>query len=282
MIQPKNQINLYNLDIKLNELINLFKREKFPNKILLSGQKGLGKCTLAYHLINYILSIDEESPYDLDNFKINPNNKTFKLIQNNVHPNFNLIDIKDEKKNIDIEQIRKLINNLNKSSFNSKPRFILIDNIEYLNLNAINALLKTLEEPSTNTYFILINNNKDIISTLKSRCLDFKISLTNKKFLDTINKLINDDIHNKIDKELINYYSTPGNLYNFLLFSEENGIDLKKINLKNLIIFLIENNHYKNNPIINNMTYDLIELLLKISQLSMIIFLMYLNKKFIM
>ena len=132
------------------------------------------------------------------------------------------------KKNIDIEQIRKLINNLNKSSFNSKPRFILIDNIEYLNLNAINALLKTLEEPSTNTYFILINNNKDIISTLKSRCLDFKISLTNKKFLDTINKLINDDIHNKIDKELINYYSTPGNLYNFLLFSEENGIDLKK------------------------------------------------------
>ena len=98
MIQPKNQINLYNLDIELNELINLFKREKFPNKILLSGQKGLGKCTLAYHLINYILSIDEESPYDLDNFKINPNNKTFKLIQNNVHPNFNLIDIKDEKK----------------------------------------------------------------------------------------------------------------------------------------------------------------------------------------
>ena len=27
MIQPKNQINLYNLDIELNELINLFKRK---------------------------------------------------------------------------------------------------------------------------------------------------------------------------------------------------------------------------------------------------------------
>ena len=44
------------------------------------------------------------------------------------------------KKKIDIDQIRNLINNLNKSSLNSKPRFVLIDNIEYLNLNSINAL----------------------------------------------------------------------------------------------------------------------------------------------
>ncbi len=36
----------------------------------------------------------------------------------------------NEKKNIDIAQIRNMITNLNKSSFNSKPRFILIDNIE--------------------------------------------------------------------------------------------------------------------------------------------------------
>ena len=49
------------------------------------------------------------------------------------------------KKSIDINQIRELINNLNKSSFNSKERFVLIDNIEYLNVNSINALLKLLK-----------------------------------------------------------------------------------------------------------------------------------------
>ena len=64
------------------------------------------------------------------------------------------------EKNIDISQIRNLILNLSKSSFNNKPRFVLIDNIELLNNNSTNSLLKILEEPGENIYFILINNNK--------------------------------------------------------------------------------------------------------------------------
>ena len=50
----KNQLKLYGLENNLNELIKLYDNKKLPNKILLSGQKGIGKCTLAYHLINYI------------------------------------------------------------------------------------------------------------------------------------------------------------------------------------------------------------------------------------
>ena len=42
-------------------------------------------------------------------------------------------------------------------------------------------LLKILEEPSPNTYFILINNNKKVLPTLLSRCINFKISLSNKE-----------------------------------------------------------------------------------------------------
>ena len=52
------------------------------------------------------------------------------------------------EKNIDIKQVRQLITNMTKTSLNTKPRFVLIDNIEFLNLNSINALLKILEEPS--------------------------------------------------------------------------------------------------------------------------------------
>ena len=68
-----------------------------------------------------------------------------------------------KKKNIDINQIRELITNLNKFSFNNKKRFVLIDNIELLNLNSVNALLKILEEPNDNINFILINNNKSCL-----------------------------------------------------------------------------------------------------------------------
>ena len=42
-------------------------------------------------------------------------------------------------------------------------------------------LLKTLEEPNDNIRFILINNDKKVLSTLTSRCLSFKISLSNEQ-----------------------------------------------------------------------------------------------------
>jgi len=159
-LEPSSQLNLFSHKEEFQKLINLYKNNNLPNKILFSGEKGIGKCTLAYHLINYILSSNEDFSYDLDSLKIIPDNKSFKLVQNKSNPNFILVDIQEEKKNIDISQIRNLILTLNKSSFNTKPRFVLIDNIELLNINAVNALLKILEEPNDNINFILINNNR--------------------------------------------------------------------------------------------------------------------------
>ena len=129
------QTELYGLKKEFNELVNLYIKKKLPNKILLSGQKGIGKCTLAYHLINYVLSKDEVYPYNFDKLCIDHKNHNFRLIQNGTNPNFFLLDINLEKKNFDITQIRNLLNELNKSSFNDKPRFVLIDNIEFLNIN---------------------------------------------------------------------------------------------------------------------------------------------------
>ena len=134
-LTPLYQTNLYGLGDYLHNFVSLHKNGILPNKILLSGDEGIGKSTLAYHLINHILSQNEEFEYDLKNFKINPENKTYKLVINGSHPNFILIDTLSDKKNIDISQIRELILNLNKSTFNNKERFIIIDNIEKLNLN---------------------------------------------------------------------------------------------------------------------------------------------------
>ena len=152
-MRPSESLNLYGMEYFMNEFIYLHESNKLPNKILLSGKKGIGKSTLAYHLINYALSTNEDFTYDKENLSINNNNKTFKLIQNKSHPNFYLIDLIDEKKSIDIGQIREMITYTNKSSFNTKPRFILIDNIENLNKNSVNALLKIVEEPNENIFF---------------------------------------------------------------------------------------------------------------------------------
>ena len=258
-LTPINQTKLFGLGKFINELIRLYEGDNLPNKILLSGQKGQGKSTLAYHFVNYVLSKNEKFAYDLKSFEINHENQSFKTILNKSNINFHLLDINYEKKNIDINQIRELISNLNKSSFNDKPRFVLIDNIEFLNINSLNALLKILEEPSLNVFFILINNNKKILPTLLSRCINFKISLSNNENSEIIDKLLLDKHKNKINNDIINYYFTPGNIYNLIKFAEENNYDLKNMNLHVFLNTLIDNNHYKKDNRIRLFIYDLIE-----------------------
>ena len=261
-LTSSNQDQLFGITENFNELVNLYKKDRLPNKILLTGPKGIGKATLAFHFINYVLSINEDCAYNLDNHTINKNNKSYKLILNKTNPNLFLIDIDIQKKNIEIDQIRNLIRNMSKSSFNFKPRFIIIDNIDHMNLSASNSLLKILEEPSDNTFFLIINSNKKILETIRSRCLDFKVRLTNSDTLTIASKILNKDITNLISKDLIDYYCTPGKLIDLLKFSDENSLDISSINLKSFILLLIDKNYYKKDKMIKNFLYEFIELYL--------------------
>ncbi len=258
-LSPINQTSLFSLDNYLLEFIEVYKKKKLPTKILLSGDKGLGKSTLAFHLVNYVLSINEDYPYILEECMINPDNKSYKLTINGSNPNLLLVDTLSEKKNIDIDQIRELIANLNKSSFNNKERFIIMDNIETLNISSINALLKVLEEPPLNTYFILINNNRFILPTLKSRCINFKISLDHKTSISVVNKILNDDIMKFINKDLINYYLTPGQIFRLIEFFKIQKHDLKDYDLKSFLKLVIKENLYKKDTYIKHMIFNYFE-----------------------
>lgn len=260
-LKSSENTRLYGLNNIFNEITSLYKKKKMPTKILLSGKKGLGKSTLAHHIINYILSYSEDFKYDSKNLIINKENKSFKLLQSNSHPNFYPIYLLDDKKNIDIAQIRKMITYTNKSSFNNMPRFILIDNIENLNKNSVNALLKIIEEPNNNVFFILINNNeKNILPTLKSRCLTFKINFTFKQSIYVSNQILNKDIFDLINLDLINYYNTPGEIVNLINFSKDKGINLKDYSLVKFLIFLIDDGHYKKNNLVKSLLINFIEL----------------------
>ena len=260
-LKPSENIKLYGMNIFFNEIKELYNKNKMPNKILLSGKKGIGKSTLAYHIINYIFSNDEEFKYDTNKLYINKHNRSFKLLQNNSHPNFYLIDLIDDKKNIDIAQIREMITYTNKSSFNNMAKFILIDNIENLNKNSVNGLLKIIEEPNENVFFILIDNNtKHVMPTLKSRCLTFKINFTFEESILISNEIINENIFDLINHDLINYYSSPGEIINLISFSKDKNIDLKNCTLIDILNLLINNNYYKKNKPIKDLLINFIEL----------------------
>ena len=262
-LKPSENTSIYGYKYFFNEIIQLYNNRKMPNKILLSGKKGSGKSTFAYHLVNFFLSKDEELKYDLIKNKINSENKSFKLLRNNSHPNFYLIDLLAEKKNIDVAQIRGMISYTNKSTFNNQDRFIMIDNVEYLNKNSINALLKIIEEPNENIYFILIaNSEKNILPTLKSRCITFKIHFSFDETVNICNQIYNQNILNELNYDLINYYCTPGEIIKLIQFAEEKQINLRDHDVSSIINLIIENTYYKKNIFIKNLLINFIELFL--------------------
>jgi len=260
-LKPSLQKNIYGFDKIFLNLKNLFDQKKLPNGILLTGQKGIGKCTLAYHLSNYILSINEINSYNFKNNIIYENNRSFKLVSNNSHPNFYLINLKDEKKSIEISQIRKMINFTNKSSFNNGYKIILIDNVEKLNMNSVNALLKVIEEPNNNVLFLLIHDiQREIIDTLKSRCIQFKLTISKDFKKKIINSIVDDKFYSQLNTDFRNYYNTPGEYVNFYSFCTTNNIDFKNTNIENFLKIIINDFFYKKNNFIKDNLTNYLEL----------------------
>ncbi len=254
--------NLLNHRDHLNFFINLYLNKKLPQSFLIKGEKGIGKLNFAFHFINFILSQHEENKYEIKSYKINSNNKTFKLLTENIHPNFFLISPNENRKNIDILQIKKMQNFLNMSSFNNMPKIILINDCEYLNLSSSNALLKSLEEKYDNVFFILILDiKKTLLSTIKSRCVQFKFLLKNNERIDKINELL-DNQYALLSPDFKDKYLNLSFYKDLLDYCKKNKLELQNINLYNLLVNIFASQNYKKNEFLINNLFSLIQLFL--------------------
>ena len=241
---PKNSLVLFGLENKLDFLIKLYNLKKIPRILMISGKKGVGKFTLINHFLNYIYDKDN---YDLKNRSINNQTQFYNKYLNNVFSNIIYLS-GDNFKNVKIEDIRDLKSEILKTTISKKERFIILDDIELFNISSLNALLKIIEEPLTNNYFILINSKtKPLIDTIYSRSLEIKVLLTNEIRIKIIESLINkNNLEVFIDYNSSNI--TPGNFLLFNKIFEENKIDISEEFEKNLEKLL---NLYKKNKDIN-------------------------------
>ena len=241
---------LYGYEEEFNLLSFIYNNGKLPNKILFSGKKGIGKSLTANHFVNYILSKNEEHCYDMNNKIILNNNKSFKLVENRSHPNFFNIFKKEDKKFIEISQIRELNNFVNKSSFNDFLKIILIEDVEYLTTNASNSLLKLVEEPNNNVQFILIHDNsKFILDTLKSRCIEFKFTLEDKFIPLIVDKIFEQQVFCNINEDFKYNYLTPHNYFNLINFCNKENISINDATINVVLSKIINKSLYKFNRI---------------------------------
>ena len=244
-----------------NNFIYLDQIQKFPNKVLLNGPKGIGKKLFVNHFLNYFYLKENEQSYNLKNYEYNLSNNISKLISSNSHPNILKIYRKNDKKIIDIDQIREMIKFTNQTSFNNDRRFIIIENVNLLGINSANALLKSIEEPNNKIHFILINNSEfKVLETIKSRCLEFKLNLLNSEVMEIVNYHFEADIYKDINLDFINNYNSPSFLISLVNFLESNDLSIKDNSIENLLAYIIKNKSYTSNDFIKEYLNLFIEL----------------------
>ena len=253
---------IYGYNDLLNFFIELDLKNKIPNKFVISGKTGTGKSTFAHHLINYLFSKKEKFKYDINNFEINDQNKSFNLVKELVHPNFYLINVDDGKEQIGIDKIRKSFDFINRTSMNDDYRVIMIDNAEFLNLNSSNALLKIIEEPNDKLIFILIQDSSyKMLDTIKSRCIVFKNNFSETQCISIFEKITNYKFSEIFNDNYLAKFMTCGELIflnNYLIENNFQG----KINIKSLLNFYFNSQKIKSDKKFNLILLKIIQIYL--------------------
>ena len=181
--------------------LNFFASNKIPQCLLLTGDKGIGKASFAWLIAKFLLTTKYE-PADL---KIDLNESNISsLLEPQDSETLNRIIAGTEQrvyivrrgfnekrktffKNISIEDVRNLQSYCSLSITNGDKRVIIIDSADDLNKSSGNALLKLLEEPPKNTFFLLISHQPSLLlPTLKSRCQKLSFSNLNQTDLRTV------------------------------------------------------------------------------------------------
>ena len=166
--------------IQIDLIKNLIEKKQFPNSLILSGQKGIGKSLIAKNTAFCLIGC----------IKLDELTFIKELTSHNIL--FICKDNLDEKKQSkqlmyrdDISHISSFFKTKNESH---SKRVCIIDAIDDLSLDAINSLLKIIEEPNINNHFILISHdNKKLLPTIKSR--SFQIKFNNFKKSDFLSVL---------------------------------------------------------------------------------------------
>lgn len=125
-------------------------------------------------------------------------------IEKEIFPDFFLLKRKNEKKEIDIEQIRNLKSFFSFKPYNSKFKIAIIDDAHLMNFYAQNALLKLLEEPHGNKtiIFLISNKHKLLLETILSRVQEIKFFIPPKEEINNYLSItqISDDIKKELKK----------------------------------------------------------------------------------
>ncbi|XBC43138.1 MAG: DNA polymerase III subunit delta' C-terminal domain-containing protein [Buchnera aphidicola (Meitanaphis flavogallis)] len=167
-------MNLYPwLDMHYYNIIYHLKNKKNNRAIILNTYKGIGTTSLIKKIGIWLLCINHMSNGCFCN-----QCRNCQLVSSKHHPDWYNMKLFSHNNIIGVDTVRWLCNEIFKTPKISKNKVIYFPDASQLTEHGTNALLKTLEEPPKNTYFLLINYfSYPLLPTLRSRCTLYKISI---------------------------------------------------------------------------------------------------------
>ncbi len=155
----------------LNQLLSLNQQQRLPHAILIDSKSEIDGAEFIWHLAMLLLCDDANDAVPCGECR------SCHLMLANTYPDFKylslLYDDKKKKlnKNINIEQIRKLIYEVNLTASYDKLKIFAIHPADKMNIESANSLLKTLEEPGPQVLILLMTSRKGKLPvTVRSRC----------------------------------------------------------------------------------------------------------------
>ena len=185
------------LETTFNSLITRYRAAKLHHGLLFLGVADAGKTQLCHEIAKALLcksvALSISSPVDTQSdglFEFEEESeksnrveldacdtcKSCLLINAGTHPDLHVITT--EKSQIGIDSIRQTIGKVTQTAKLSGNKVIIIPQVELMSESASNALLKTLEEPTPNTYLLMTTNDAQrLLPTILSRCEKQTIAL---------------------------------------------------------------------------------------------------------
>lgn len=166
-LRPKRIDDLILPEVKKQQIRSIIDdKQKPPNAVLVTGETGSGKTTLARLVAAHLGGISEAYEKSTNERYVFPKD---------------IIEVNSGEDN-GIEHIRELISSVSYKPRQLKRRIVIMDEVHLLSRQAVSALLKPIEEPSSTTIWILCTNRPEKLrEEIKRRCFNIELPYLNRR-----------------------------------------------------------------------------------------------------
>ena len=234
------------LKLPFEQLADMIVNHRAHHALLINYIQGSGEEELINLLVNRLICQSSQ--------QLQPCGQchSCQLLLSQHHPDYYLITNEQSKQSISIDQIRSISTKVYEKSQQGGNKVIWIKHAALMTEAAANALLKTLEEPPENTYFILSDeHNSQLLPTIHSRCFSYFLAVP--KLEESINWLKKQHSHSYSDNELATALLLSENApLNAAILLQPEKWQQRKLFCEKLLELLPENNFWQLAKTFNN------------------------------